>query len=233
MGDCDLSGLDADTACRDADLGVVVALKPAWTGKSRLDLPPLLRHRLARALAADTLAALSRIAGKLVVVSDDPGWTDALHPLGIDADLLAEPDTGGMNPALSAGDDALRAAGWTRVLACVGDLPALRPASLRIITRAAYRSNRPVRRFLADASGRGTTMLLASHTRLDPRFGGESAAAHRASGAAELSDAELGMPVPDARSDVDVLADLDVAIRLGVGTAFDTLISSGVLKSQT
>lgn len=232
MGDCELPGLDTGAAYRQADLGVVVALKPASTGKSRLDIPPPLRHRLARGLAMDTMTALSRIAGKLVVVSDDASWSDWLSTLDIEADLLAEPEPAGMNPALTAGDDALRAAGWTQVLACVGDLPALQPASLRTITRAAYRSVRPGRRFVADASGHGTTMLLANHTRLEPRFGGASAAAHRSSGAKELTDAELSMPVPDARSDVDVLPDLGAAIRLGVGTATGSLISSGVLGLQ-
>jgi 2-phospho-L-lactate guanylyltransferase len=121
------------------------------------------------------------------------------------------------------------------VLACVGDLPALRAESVRAVIAAANDHGSPVaaRHFLADASGHGTTMLLAAGTWLDPRFGDGSAAAHRASGAIELSDAKLDQPVPDARADVDVVADLDAVVRLGVGQASNDVLGSEPICRRT
>jgi len=101
-------------------------------------------------------------------------------------------------------------------LACVGDLPALRPASVRAVLAAAIN---PGRAFVADASGTGTTMLIASGTELDPQFQGRSAAGHRESGAVALSAAELGGPLADARRDVDSEVELYDAYFLGLGPA--------------
>ena len=103
----------------------------------------------------------------------------------------------------------------TVVLACVGDLPALRPDSVRAVLEAA----RPhPRAFLSDASRIGTTMLIARQVELDPHFGGHSARAHEASGAVRLSPPLLPS-LPDARTDVDTENDLAMADRLGVGQA--------------
>ena len=57
-------------------------------------------------------------------------------------------------------------------------------------------------------------MLLAAPAGvlLDPRFGGDSAAAHAASGAVALTGAW-----PSLRRDVDTADDLAAAVRLGVG----------------
>ena len=54
----------------------------------------------------------------------------------------------------------------------------------------------------------GTTMLLADRVDLAPAYGGASAVAHRTSGAHPL-----GVAVPDARADVDTLADLAATLR--------------------
>ena len=128
---------------------------------------------------------------------------------------VAEPPTPGLNPALIHGARMLRERGVPVVMACVGDLPALRPESVRRVLRAA----RPHRRaFLADASGAGTTMLIARHVDLDPHFGRRSAKAHEASGAVALGPPHFTSP-PDAATDVDTEIDLETAARLGVGRA--------------
>jgi 2-phospho-L-lactate guanylyltransferase len=215
------------------DLGVVVAVKPAGMSKSRLDLPARVRQRLARGMAVDTITTLADVAARLVVVSEDPELAHALSDAGVPAQLLPDPQPGGMNHALAAGAHVLREAGCGQVLACVGDLPALRTGSVRAVVAAADDHGSPARHFLADASGHGTTMLLATGTRLDPRFGDGSAAAHRASGAIELSDANLTRPVPDARADVDVVADLDAVVQLGVGQASNAVISSERIAHRT
>jgi 2-phospho-L-lactate guanylyltransferase len=109
-------------------------------------------------------------------------------------------------------------------LACVGDLPALQPESVLRILDA---SQSHPRSFVADASGVGTTMLVAHDVELAPQFQGRSAAAHHASGAVSLSAEAIGSPIADARRDVDTEADLATAIALGVGPATDALIDHG------
>lgn len=217
------------------EVGAVVALKPSATAKSRLDLPLALRQRLARSMALDTLAALTEIVAALIVVSDDPTLRATLSDAGMRADTLPEPHPGGMNRALTSGDERLRESGLQRVLGCVGDLPALRPASIRTIIAAAndHHPLVPARHFVPDSSGYGTTMLLATQSPLDPHFGAASAAAHRASGAIELTDAMLHCPVPEARADVDVISDLDTVLRLGPGRATTAVIDSGMIGRQT
>ena len=198
-------------------VGAVVALKPVARAKSRLGgLPDPLRRRLAWTMAVDTLTALAGGGASILVVSDQPALTSRLARSGVPARVVGESGAVGMNGALARGAQLLVADGCSTVLACVGDLPALRPASVRAVLRAAPEVGRA---FLADASGTGTTMLLARGADLDPRFGGPSAAAHAASGATALTDTGLGGPIPDARSDVDTEDDLGRGVDLGLGAA--------------
>jgi len=155
------------------------------------------------------------------VVGDQPGLESRLRRLGLAVTVVPEPGAVGMNGALRHGDAALRRLGCTTVLACVGDLPALRPASVRRVVDAA----RPFpRAFVADASGVGTTLLVANGVDLDPRFQGRSAAAHRSSGAVALDADRLGGPLSDARRDVDTEVDLRDAFHLGLGPATAALL---------
>jgi 2-phospho-L-lactate guanylyltransferase len=81
------------------------------------------------------------------------------------------------------------------------------------------------RSFVSDASGVGTTMLIAGEgADLEPRFQGRSAAAHQAGGAVHLDADRLGGPLADARRDVDSEVDLDTAIGLGLGAATAALV---------
>jgi len=199
----------------------VVALKPMEHAKSRLAVPDALRRRLAWTMALDTLAALCDALPQVLVVSDQPALEAQLRRAGLPAEVISESGHVGMNAALRRGALALGAQGFTTVLACVGDLPALKPESvLRIL--AASRSHR--RSFVADASGVGTTILVAHDVELSPQFQGRSAAAHYASRAVSLSAEEIGSSIADARRDVDTEADLAVAIGLGVGPATSALI---------
>ena len=191
----------------------VVALKPGTPAKSRLaSMGDALRRELAWAMAVDTLTALHEVLDQVLVVGTVRAGE--LTRLGLDLSVIADPDEPGLNAALTHGAETLRAGGANTVLACVGDLPALRAASVRAVLAAAEPYDRA---FVADGSGLGTTMLIARGTILDPRFGGGSAAAHGDSGARALSPEEL--PVPDARADVDTEADLEAARRIGVGRA--------------
>lgn len=220
----------------DARVGAVVALKASAYAKSRLGtLPDPLRRRLAWTMAVDTLRAVSSVADEVVVVGDQPGVRAALRAYGIDVVALPEP-AAGMNAALSHGAEHLRSHGVATVFACVGDLPSVRGASLhRALSASRPPANDIPRAFLADASGVGTTVLIAHGVALDPRFQGRSAAAHRSSGATALGPDQLGAPVADARRDVDAEPDLADAFHLGLGATTARLFdpSTGWLGRST
>jgi 2-phospho-L-lactate/phosphoenolpyruvate guanylyltransferase len=205
----------------------VIALKPIEHAKSRLVVPNPLRRRLAWTMALDTLSALCRALPHVLVVSDQPALEARLRHAGIAAEVISESGHVGMNSALSRGARTLHTQGFSSVLACVGDLPALRPESVLRILDA---SQSQPRSFVADASGVGTTMLVAHDVELAPQFQGRSAAAHHASGAVSLSAEAIGSPIADARRDVDTEADLAAAIALSVGPATDALIDHGKLR---
>jgi len=148
-----------DEAAREpssAGWALIVPVKPAAVGKSRLVVPGVAREELARAIALDTLsaAAASRVA-ELVIVTDDEGVRAAAEVLGRVPDDAGADDAGegrwtaeratddagapaarvtlvsdpghGLNAAIAAG---LAAAGAQMRAVMLGDLPALRPADL-------------------------------------------------------------------------------------------------------
>jgi 2-phospho-L-lactate guanylyltransferase len=172
-------------------------------------------------MALDTLRALSAAVDEVLVVSDQHALAARLHRAGLRLGVLPEAGRTGMNAALAHGAEKLRSVGHACVLACVGDLPALRPDS---VARVLSASHDHLRAFVADATGIGTTMLVANDTDLDPRFQGRSAAAHRASGAVALTELELGGPIADARRDVDNEVDLATAAAIGLGPHTAALI---------
>ncbi|GAA1428863.1 hypothetical protein GCM10009616_09610 [Microlunatus lacustris] len=218
----------AETVPIPRPAAAVVALKPVARAKSRLGtLPDPLRRRLAWTMAVDTLTALGEAVDLLLVVGDQPALASRLARAGVDAEVVPEAGTRGMNGALTHGAGVAAARGHTTVLACVGDLPALRPASVRAVLEAVEDGDRA---FLADDSGTGTTMLVARGVPLQPHFQGPSAVAHQQSGAAPLTDDRLGGARPDARRDVDTEADLGPAATLGVGRATAALLVPGTAR---
>ena len=201
----------------------LVALKRTDVAKSRLTMvPDPLRRRLAWTMALDTLRALTAVL-PVIVISNQPELAARLSREQISARVLAEPVIAGMNAALRHGEKAAAMAGFSSTLACVGDLPALRPDSIRAVLAAAINGGRA---FVADASGTGTTMLIAADTQLEPHFQGRSAAGHRESGAVALGAAELGGPLADARRDVDSEVDLYDAYFIGLGPSTAQLFDS-------
>ena len=115
------------------------------------------------------------------------------------------------------------AAAWPTdgIAVVVADLPALTAAALDLVLAAAEMVDLGV---VVDRQGMGTTMLTAAPGhQLHPRFGPGSARRH-----AELGASRLAAP-PPARTDVDVLDDLDAAQRLGFGPDMTTLLRAGEL----
>lgn len=201
---------------------VVVPVKRLAVAKTRLHMAGLgaKDHRaLALALAVDTVSAVRDcpVVDRVVVVTDDAEATGALEALG--ATVISDEPDAGLNPALAHG--AARAAGLAPghgVAVLSADLPALRSAELAEALGVA--AGHP-RAFLPDAAGTGTTLLTARPgIALDPRYGPDSRAAHRASGAVELPGRW-----PSLRRDVDTPADLADAARLGLGAATRALVA--------
>lgn len=192
---------------------VVVPVKRPELAKTRLaDTVGELRPHLARAFAADTVAAAlacPSVEAVLVVTDDDEARAEALM---LGAMVITDAPGGGLNPALRHGAQTIRS---NRPMAAVAslsaDLPALRPAELQQVLTAAsmHRTS-----FLADTAGVGTTLYASTPgAPFEPRFGGRSRAAHRSSGAVELQVPD----VPSIRRDIDTAVDLWDAMRMGLG----------------
>lgn len=202
--------------------GAVVALKGLAGAKSRfVDAGPALRRRLAWCMAVDTLTALADTVDQLVLVTAEPAIQGRLRRAGLSITVLAEPvalldnqrPTGGehsLNAALRAGIAALVGSGADRIIATVGDLPALRPASVARILAGV--GDRPI--VIPDLDDIGSTMIAGPPGSLDPQFGGASARRHRHAGAAVSPELDQ---LVDARADVDNPAALATAFRIGLG----------------
>ncbi|PSL05910.1 2-phospho-L-lactate guanylyltransferase [Haloactinopolyspora alba] len=192
---------------------VVIPVKRPEFAKTRLaDAVGAMRPEVARAFAADTVAAAVEcpLVERVVVVTDDAAAADETERLG--AEVVADTPDAGLNAALRHGAETVRARhGSAAVATLSADLPSLRPDELRRVLVAATAH---AVSFVADASGIGTTLYAsAPGATFMPRFGGRSRAAHRADGAVELDLDD----VPSVRRDIDTAIDLWDAERLGLG----------------
>lgn len=192
-----------------ATWSILVPQKAIARAKGRLELPEEQRRSLAIAMLRDTVAAAQASAWvtRVFVIWDDPA--DATVLTGVES--LPAPGLG-LNESLEyAVQEARRRDPGAGVAVLPSDLPALDPGELALcLTRAARRC----RAHLADASGRGTTLLTATGDfPLLPAYGADSAWIHAASGSARLS----GEGVDTVRADVDDLGSLATALALGCG----------------
>ncbi|WP_345740709.1 2-phospho-L-lactate guanylyltransferase [Stackebrandtia albiflava] len=183
------------------DWTVLIPVKSLARAKSRLALPPAIRSEVALAFALDTATAAAE-AGAVHLVTDDPRVAGAGRDLGLS--VIPDGPLPGLNAAIRFA--AARFHGPVAVL--TGDLPALRGTELAAALHLAAR--RPAA-FVADTAGTGTVLLTGGASLPRPRFGTASAARHR-EGATELTG-----DWPGLRRDVDELADLDDAARIGLG----------------
>lgn len=202
---------------------VLIAVKELRLAKSRLadHLSATDRADLVAAMLHDTLATLvdagfGAAAGSgVTVVTPDPAVAAIAERHGVRHWPDPEPArTGddGLNAALAAAEAGVGfAAGAPDLVALQADLPALRPEELLDALGAARRAGRAI---VVDHTGSGTAALFACGPgrTLEPRFGTDSAARHIASGAKVLEG-----DWPGLRQDVDTVADLTAATRLGLG----------------
>ncbi|GAB3848386.1 2-phospho-L-lactate guanylyltransferase [Nesterenkonia populi] len=190
---------------------LTVPVRCPSTGKSRLAAelngPLAARQQLAEALARDTLEAAARCPAvtRLLLVTDDPGWT-----AGLPGEVLVQ-SRPGLTAAVQEGIAALGDAPRTAVM--LGDLPALRPEDLGAALRLAARV--PLG-YVPDRAGTGTVLITAAApARHRPQFGPSSARLHD-----EVGCTDLGIPATSAlRCDADTLADLRAAAGIGLGPA--------------
>lgn len=192
---------------------VVIPVKVLARAKSRMaELPREQRGELALAMAADTVAAAvaCRLAGPVIVVSDDPVVRSELTTLG--ALVIDDRPAGGLNQALIAGAEYATAR-WPDLgrAALTADLPALSASDLdAALAVAAF----VTQGFVADAVGSGTTFYTARPgAAFSPRFGPRSRERHRLAGATELDPPGID----GLRTDVDTLDDLRLAAAIGLG----------------
>ena len=197
-------------------LGLIIAVKRLGVAKTRLApvFPATTREALVLAMLTDTLTAATAVPelNRIIVVTADE--IAAQTAAGLGADVLVDPTPDGhtdpLNHAIGHAERAMIGS-TPNVGVLQGDLPALQTADL-IGALDAARSHR--RSFVADRHGTGTTALFAFGTPLEPRFGPDSRARHRGSGAIELAGGWPGL-----RCDIDTPDDLAVARALGLGPA--------------
>lgn len=194
---------------------VVVPLKPAAVGKSRLRDGG---EQLVRAIGLDTVAAASAAAAvaRVIVVTADAATAAAAAGLpGVE--VVPEPTPSGLNAAIAAG---IQGAGRGPRAALLGDLPALRPEDLDAALVAAASVDRAV---VPDAEGTGSTLVTAqAGVAWSSAFGADSFARHTALGCAPL-------PVPAVstlRRDVDTAEQLADAATLGLGPRTTALLAA-------
>lgn len=212
-------------APRPGDVVAVLAVKRLAEAKSRLaasrgPASDGLHRDLVLAMLLDTIDALRgpRVEGIAVISPDDEvlAAARAAGAISVGEDRGARPiDTDRLNQAFAEAS-AIARRRWPKartVMLVQADLPAATATSMQAVIAAADGLRQAV---LTDRDGRGTTVLLRDRSITEPpRFGPDSAAAHRAAGAVELDPGHVRWA--DLRTDVDTAADLDAARSLGVG----------------
>lgn len=188
---------------------VVVPVKPADRGKTRLLGVGADRAALARAIALDTIAAAaaaSRVARVIVVTSDADVAAVAGALAGVQT--VAEGESAGLDAAIALG---IGEAGAGPHAALLGDLPALRPGDLDAALALAGTVERGLVR---DAEGTGSTLVTARAGAVWlSAFGEGSAERHLLLGCVDLG-VDTASPL---RRDVDTAEQLAAASALGLG----------------
>lgn len=201
---------------RSADqhrLWAVVPIKTLDQAKSRLSrvLKPGERYALALGLLRQTLSILRRSEGPcgILVVSADPVVRHEANAQGVD--FLMEPDTGGLNEALTTAAAEVIGRGGTSMLVIPGDLPLLTAAGVDALVRTAAISSSSIEQRVAiapDRRGAGTNALLLRPPGLVPFcFGPDSFQRHLAAAQA-LGVTPVVFRSPAFALDLDLPSDL-------------------------
>jgi 2-phospho-L-lactate guanylyltransferase len=216
-----MSGSRADAG---ADVGLIVAVKRLAAAKTRLApvFSAQTREKVVLAMLVDTLTAAARVGSVRAITVITPDDVAAAAAIELGVEVLSDPTPQGhpdpLNNAIAAAEQVV-AQSVPNIVVLQGDLPALQTQEL---TEAIAAARHHERSFVADRQGTGTTALCVFGTSLAPRFGPDSCAQHRRSGAIELTGAWPGL-----RCDIDTPDDLAVARRLGMGPATSRAVAAG------
>ncbi len=204
-------------------LWIVVVARVGSAAKSRMagTLSADQRSTLALAMLADVLAVCQQVRGLVagtVAVVDKPAARAVALRSG--ALPIADPGTGDMNAAVSAGVAAARQRGAGSVLVVPGDVPLISPVDLQALVDSAGAAPRAVV-IGSSRDGQGTNaLLLRPPAVIPPAFGPPSVGRHvqmgLAAGAHTVVRPGLGLAL-----DVDTPDDLAALPRdrLGPHTA--------------
>jgi 2-phospho-L-lactate/phosphoenolpyruvate guanylyltransferase len=210
-----MSGSRADAGGYEPrDVGLIIAVKRLAAAKTRL--APVFsaptRENVVLAMLIDTVTVAAKVESVRYITVITPDEAAAATATALGATVLSDPTPADhpdpLNNAIMAAERVV-AETVSNIVVLQGDLPALQTQELAEAIAAA----RPHKRsFVADRLGTGTAALCAFGTALNPRFGPNSSARHRRTGAIELTGAWPGL-----RCDIDTPDDLAVARRLGIG----------------
>jgi len=195
----------------------VLPIKSFGRAKQRLGgaVEGVERRALAEAMAGDVLEALGSVRGLdgVIVVSSE--W------VGVDVEVVHDPDEAGQSAAAARGVRAAVARGAQRVLLVPGDCPALDPDEVATLLDTAG----PGVVIVPDRHGSGTNALLIEPPAVvGPAFGPGSFARHAA--LAHAAGARVRVAhAPSLELDVDTPGDLEAlraALDARVGGAART-----------
>jgi len=180
-----------------------VPLKSSTRGKSRIDVEPVFRSRLAMAMALDTVAAAAAadLVEMVLVVTESSA--DAAELAGLTGVMILLTKVSGLNESIRHGVASLPDSTGQLIAALPADLPSLTANELDAALTSATGRRQAV---VADRQGTGTTLLTASSpAALRPQYGAGSLGRHVAAGAVTLE-----LPVESGlRRDVDRAVDLE------------------------
>ena len=177
---------------------LIIPVKRLAKAKSRLEVEPRVRRKIALSLAAHTIrtALETPQVTRVIVVTRDRKVIRLARHLG--ADVSRERPRSDLNRAARQGRQAgLRLVPGADVAIIVSDLPALTPADLTQVILRFRRTRHPL--VVPDAEGTGTTMLLHPEAVVPPvLFGPASLRRHLSAGYELAGDAPHS-----ARCDMD------------------------------
>jgi 2-phospho-L-lactate/phosphoenolpyruvate guanylyltransferase len=192
----------------------ILPVKRFSAAKSRLGasgVAETLRQRLARAMVADVLEALTQTGSieLTIVVTREPSLAELAAEHG--ALLLADTAEAGQSAAVALGVQRALADGIERVLCIPGDCPALDPAELDALLAAAdsRASDCAEVTIVPDRHGTGTNgLLLTPPDAIEPAFGPGSCERHASLARAAGARCEIERSAASLLLDVDTGADL-------------------------
>jgi len=187
----------------------ILPIKSFGAAKQRLSvaLPGASRESLAEAMFSDVLTALGHVPGieGVAVVTRNPLAEDVARGKGLV--LIHDGEETGQSAAALLGIGNALEQGYERVLLVPGDTPLIEPSEVAALLERAE-SDRIGATIVPDRHRRGTNALLLSPpTAIEPSFGPDSLARHRAAAHAAGVSHRVD-EVPSLMLDVDTPDDL-------------------------